>query len=334
MSSSERPIFVIGAPRSGTTMLRYMLCAHPRIYIPPESNFIPRFLPYPPEKHLSFTTAVDLIDQTLNYKVFFRDWPDEPLDPQDFVNSLTKLTTFTLLTSLYRRYAGFHQAQRWGDKSPIYTTYVSKIGKLFPSAQFVHIIRDGRDVALSMMKAYQGVRFFYMDLCYAASSWQRRVQKARTEGAKLGKDRYIELHYEELTANPEKTLVKLCRFLEEPFVPEMAAPHQVAVKQYHSTGVHASTRKPLNTNSVGRWRKKMSQSDQRLFQALCDDLLQDLGYETLEVNKLSFHELVRLTSLRMKYSAVETGRRTLQAAGIVHPAAFFSTLTKGLRRKF
>jgi hypothetical protein len=310
-----------------------MLCAHPNIYIPPESNFILRFLPYSPRKPLSHSKAVDLVNSIYGYKVFFRDWPEKRPDPVDFVDSLTEQNPNMILSTLYSQYASYHDAQRWGDKSPIYATRVAEIAEFFPTAQFIHIIRDGRDVALSMKKAYQGVRFFYVDLCYAAQSWRRRVQKARNGGLSLGAGRYFELRYEKLTENPEATLKNLCHFLGETFVSDMTEPQQVANKQYHSKGVHASTRKPLNTKSVGRWQKKMPPSDQRIFQVLAGDLLMDLGYETVPMINLSLNEKARLTGLRMKYSAVETGRQALQVAGIVHPATLVSNITKGIRIK-
>lgn len=325
---NERPIFVIGAPRSGTTLLRYSLCAHPRIYIPPESNFFLRFLPLPVHQPLSQEKAVRLVKDVLNYKVFFRDWRKELPDPDTFVLGLADLKPATLLNTLYKEYACQYSAGRWGDKSPIYSDNVAGIAALFPTAQFVHIIRDGRDVALSMLKAYRGIRFFYVDLCYASLSWSRRVKRARCDGAELGPDCYFELKYEELTAAPDKTLKNLCNYLGETFVPEMLTPYQVAAKQFHSRGIHNSTRKPFNTQSVGRWKKKMSLSDRRLFHALAGDVLFELGYESVGIGPLSLGERIRLAALRTKYMGVETVRRALQKAGVVHPAVLATKLTK------
>jgi hypothetical protein len=290
-----------------------------------------RFLSYPPQVPLPRAEAVRLVSAVLGYKVFFRDWQAKRLDATTFVDALSDRRPVALLRALYRRYAGQHGAQRWGDKSPIYTGYVAEIAELFPTAQFVHIIRDGRDVALSMLKAYRGRRFFYVDICFAAMSWRRRVQRARAAGSALGADRYFELQYRRLTAVPRDTLLDLCAFLEEPFAPQMLTPHQVAASQYHSTGIHAATQRPLSTRSVGRWRQEMSPSDQRLFQAMAGDLLAELGYETINFGGLSIRERARLAGLRSKYAAVETGRRAAQRAGIVHPAALLSKAMNGRR---
>ncbi len=327
---SKRPIFVVGAPRSGTTLLRYMLCAHPHIYIPPESNFMLRFLSHEPHTSLTHAQAVELITAVCQYKVFFRDWQEETIVAETFVDAFSDRDRIpsNLLETLYQQYARQYDAQRWGDKSPIYAGHVAQLAKLFPNAQFVHIIRDGRDVSLSMLKAYQGMRFFYIDLGFAAQSWKRRVQKARSDGAQLGSERYFELHYEQLTTNPQDVLQNVCDFLGEPFVPDMVTPHHEAGRHFHSTGIHAATRQPVTTKSKGRWRQEMRLSDQRLFQVMTGNLLADLGYETVALGKLSLHERVRLAGLVSKYTAVDFGRQMLQVAGVAHPAALIATMSK------
>lgn len=330
--NGSNPVFVIGAPRSGTTLLRYVLCAHPHIYIPPESNFITSFLALPPQRPLRRAQAIRLMQDVLAYKVFFRDWQAAMPDPAAFVDRLPDMRPATLLRVLYQAYARQHGARRWGDKSPIYADHVAEIATLFPQAQFVHIIRDGRDVALSMLKAYRGARFFYVDLCYAALSWRRRVRRARTAGNALGPARYFELQYRELTAVPQATVPQLCAFLGEPFAPEMLTPHQVAARQYHSTGIHAATQRPLSTRSVDRWRTQMSPSEQRLFQALAGDLLAELGYdEPVGHRRLTVGERLRLGGLRSKYVIVEAGRRALKAMGVMHPAALAAKLSRRRR---
>lgn len=328
---SQRPIFIVGAPRSGTTMLRYMLSAHPRIYIPPESNFMTRLLPLPPDAPLSREQAVELFTAVRTYKVFFRDWHGAKPDAAAFVDALPDRKPATLLHCLYAQYAQQHGAVRWGDKSPIYTSHVAELARLFPTAQFVHIVRDGRDVALSMLNAYQGRRFFYVDLCFATRSWQRRVRSARRAGQALGQDRYLELRYEQLTAVADPTLHTVCDFLGEPFDPAMLHPDRMADRQYHSKGVHAATRRPPNTRSVGRWRTEMSPADQRLFEAMAGDFLAELGYERTNPGRSTAREQMRLAGLQAKFTAVDTSRRLLQSAGIFHPASLLATLSKWWR---
>lgn len=236
---NDRPIFIIGAQRSGTTLLRYILSSHPRIYIPPESNFIPRYFGADPIGTFSREQAIQIVQEILTYRMFFKDWTHEPIDAESFVDSLPHLTPEYFVDALYTQYASFYDAQRWGDKTPIYSDYVDLLDQIFPDAQFIHIIRDGRDVALSMLKSYQNIRFFYVDMYYAASVWKQRVNIARRAGKRVGQDKYYELHYENLTANPAYEIKRICDFLEEDYHENMAAPHSTAEGSHHSRGIHS-----------------------------------------------------------------------------------------------
>jgi len=320
----ERPIFVIGAQRSGTTLLRYMLCSHPRIYIPPESNFIPRFFKSRPCKPMDRRRALRTVQGLLAYGMFFEDWREEKPDASAFLDGLPDLTPATVLSVLYAKYASQHGAERWGDKSPIYADHVDLISEIFPSAQVLHIIRDGRDVALSMIKAYQHARFFYVDLYYAAKVWKRRVTAARASGRRLGPDRYFELKYEELVARPQPVLRQICEYLNEEYEPAMAEPQSTASRSWHSTGIYAATRQPLTTKGVGRWTSEMEEADRSLFQFVCGDLLGELGYGTAGTRDLRPAAKVRYARLLAKYSIISGATRLLRAAGVFHPSWLLS----------
>lgn len=323
--SLERPIFVVGTPRSGTTLLRYALSMHPRIYIPPESNFFLQLIRRQPYASLSRRQAVQAMEAILTYRKFFKDWREpDLLDAEQFVDALPDFRPATLLDALFGQYAAQYEAKRWGDKSPIYTVWMDRIADHFPTAQFIHIIRDGRDVALSMMSAYAGPRFFYMSLGFAAQSWKRRVKMARDAGTRLGSDHYHELRYEALVAQPEAELRKICAYLGETYLPEMTEPHRLAGHHHHSHGIYAATRQPINTSRVGRWQAEMSASDQRLFQLMAGGLLEQLGYATVSVSGMTLTDWGRLIGLQAGYAAVELGRKCLQAGGVVHPAQLLS----------
>lgn len=319
-TGAQGPIIIVGAPRSGTTMLRYMLSSHPDIYVPPESNFFVHLFDRDPSRELERDEAIRIIDLILGYKVFFRDWKDDPPDPREFVDGLTDRRPGSLIEQLYTRYAAQYGARRWGDKSPIYTSHVAEISRMLPDARFIHIVRDGRDVALSMLKSYQGPRFFYVDLCYAAQSWKRRVTEARRDGDLLGPEYYLEVRFEELTDDPEPTLRLMCEFIGEEFEPEMTRPEKVASQMYHSKGIHSSTRSAPSGRNAQKWKRAMSGSDQRIFAALAGDLLAELGYEVDLTSRLKPAELTRVGALQLKYALVEGSRRILRAGGVANPA--------------
>jgi hypothetical protein len=311
-----RPIFIVGAPRSGTTLLRFMLSSHSRIYIPPESDFIPRLFLGRARVSMNRTQAIRAIQVVLTNRRFFREWKNPPIDPQAFVTSLPELTPAAFLAGLYGTYAGQYGATRWGDKSPIYTNYVGLLAEIFPRGQFIHLIRDGRDTALSVLAAYPDR--FYVDIYYAARSWRDRILAARRAGLGLGPKRYLEVPYEELTGYPDEILRRVCAFLGEEYEPSMCRQHELARQLLRSRGRHAPVRDPVRRNS-GRWRTQMQPADLRVFTAVANGLLHELGYEPAPIEAMRPLEWVRYAALASKYEALEGGRRALQAVGVFHP---------------
>jgi hypothetical protein len=272
------------------------------------------------------------VETILTYRSFFKDWRGERPNARALVQELPDLLPATLLDALYSAYARQYGAERWGDKSPIYTTHVDAIARLFPNAKFVHIIRDGRDVALSMGQAYRGRRFFYIDLYYAARSWKERVRRASASGARLGPLRYFELRYEDLAASPDPVIRKLSHFLGEAYDPGMTEPYREARGHHHSRGIHASTRQPLTASRCGRWRGEMSLADQRLVQRVAGDLLSALGYDTVDLDPMPARERVRLAGLWAKYTSIQAARAALQATGVFHPTSLLDRLNRSRPR--
>jgi hypothetical protein len=267
-----------------------------------------------------------MIETIMTYRSFFKDWRGRPLSPTTLVQRVPDLHPATLLDAVYSDYARQYGAKRWGDKSPIYTTHIEAIARAFPTGQFIHIVRDGRDVVLSMQKTYRGARFFYIDPYYAASSWKARVRRASTSGARLGPSRYFELRYEDLVERPETVIRKICVFLGEEYEPAMTNPDREASRHYHSEGIHRATREPINTSASGRWRREMSVKDQRLVQSVAGDLLSAWGYELADLGGMSIPERIRVGRLWAKYASIQVGRRALQSAGVFHPTSLLERL--------
>lgn len=316
--TAERPIFVVGVHRSGTTLLRFMLNSNPRIYIPPESDFVPRFFGRNPHSPLNRQRIAWLLDVIFDRYRLVKEWQGEPPDPAEFAAKMAEPTPAAFLDTLYSRYARQHGAQRWGDKTPIYASYMDLIGSIFPAAQFVHIIRDGRDVALSMLDKW-GKKELHVDIYFTARNWVRRIRQAQASGTRLGPDRYYEMRYEPLVEDPEGELRPLCRFLGEDYVPEMAEPHHLGRRQFEEGDFHAAVRQPPSTVRIGRWRTEMPTPDLRLFQHIAGPLLAELGYEVVEPGRMLVGERLRFATLGLKYAALQAGRRGLQALGLVPP---------------
>ncbi len=311
------PIFIIGAHRSGTTLLRFMLSSHPRIYIPPESDFIPRFFRKHPHRPLTRRETERILRVIFTRYRFVKEWQGPPPPVERFFEA-GRPTPAQFLDALYRDYAAQNGAARWGDKTPIYSSYVPLLNALFPQAQFVHLMRDGRDVALSTLAKW-GQRDFHIDIYFAARNWVRRTRQARRDGRSLGDARYLEIRYETLVRAPEEQLRALCAFLGEAYTPEMAAPHRLGQQKIPAGGFHEPVRHPPDPARIGRWRREMSPPDLRLFQHVAGGLLTELGYPLADAGEMTPAEKRRLALLRAKYEILQAGRGTATALGLLPP---------------
>jgi hypothetical protein len=317
MTHTLSPIFIVGVHRSGTTLLRYMLNSSPQIYIPPESDFIPRFFGRDPTGELSPARIEHLLDTIFDQYRLVKEWQGVRPTTQAFLAAMPGRTPAAFLDTLYGMYARQYGAVRWGDKTPIYASYVDLIHRIFPRAKFVHIIRDGRDVALSLLDKWG--HDLHIDIFFAARNWVRRIRQAQNSGAQIGPDLFYQMRYEDLVREPESQLRELCDFLEEPYCPEMAAPHRLARATIREGDFHAPLRRPPSSDRIERWKLEMSVADQRLFHRVAGRLLAEFGYEVVELGPMSAGETLRTGALGIKYIVLQAGRRALQALQLVPP---------------
>jgi hypothetical protein len=277
--------------------------------------------------------VVKVVENILTYKPFFKDWQGPKPVPVDFPDQIQDHRIASILEAIYSSYASQYGKPRWGDKTPLYLSHVDMLADLFPTAQFIHIIRDGRDVALSMREAYRGPRFWYVDLYYSAEEWKQKLRKAFSSGTHLGKSRYIEVRYEALVENPEPILRQVCAFLGEEYEPGMANPQQEAAHHYHTKGIHRQTRQPPTKGRSERWRKEMSMADQRLFERAAGTMLKLLGYPTQTVGSMTGYDLGRYALLKLKYHLVETGKQMVHSLGVFHPTKLLVRARKSIFKK-
>ena len=294
--------FIVGAGRSGTTMLRLMLDAHPQLAIPPETHFIPHVSELCAAAEAPATLALDAI-------VAADRWPSFALDPDTLRRRAVTSRCRSLadvLRLFYRTYAVGRGKTRWGDKTPWYVLRMPMIAELLEEAHFLHIIRDGRDVALSVIPLWFGPK----SVPEAAAWWAQRVRAGRRDGAHLA---YLEVRYEQLVERPETELRRLCAFIGLDFDAQMlsfdelvrrravtVAPHLAdlslaAALAAEPRGAESAPETligpdemrarltsrlsgPPDASSVGRWRTEMTGAEQRSFAEVAGDLLEELGY--------------------------------------------------------
>jgi hypothetical protein len=281
--------FIVGVGRSGTTMLRLMLDAHPELTIPPETHFVPALIDAiengaTPEQAVATMTEV-------------RQWGDLQIEPDEVLRRFADLGTLEpgpALRSFYEIYAERVGKPRWGDKTPIYVKNMRKIEGALPEARFIHVIRDGRDVALSRWKRTLGGE--PAPAAQVAEGWQRRIRRAQKQGDRV--THYMELRYEDLVTDTEPNLRRIVEFLELEWDPVMLRYYEHAADRMAEMArdlpavdgkptrpgeermqAHAMTQKPPDPSAMYRWKEKMSPEDITAFDEAAGELLGELGYE-------------------------------------------------------
>lgn len=272
----ERPIFILGCPRSGTTLLRVMLNAHPRIAIPPETRFlIPAYLRRRRFGGLRTRAQRErlarfVLDRPLSRFSRLEVPADEVRARMDKAASLG-----AALAAPFAAYAERLGKARWGDKRPFYYSFVDELDRLYPDAQFVHVVRDGRACAASLKRPpfdYGSER--------AMVTWLNAVYSCRRAGERLGPERYHEVRYEDLVADPETSLRAMCGFLGEEFDPAMLAPEEV-VDLVVPAGFeqHGQIKAGVNAASVAKWRTELGAGEIATMESVGGDWLRTFGYE-------------------------------------------------------
>lgn len=271
--ATDTPIFVVGCPRSGTTLLRNLLRSHPRLTFPPESHFIPDlFRAYGDPK--SDYEACSLASKILRLW-WVRSWRLS-LAPSDFASCRS---FGQVLSLLYGAWAAMEGKPRWGDKTPHYVTQIPLLVRIFPRAKVIHVYRDGRDVALSWLES----RFEPRNVFTAAKMWRDRVTAGAQAGADLSADQYMEVRYETLLQRPRETMQTVCDFVQETFHEAVLRPTSLDLGAYGGiAGRLKSSHIPAQeivSGNLTKWKTQMPRRDREIVESVAGGLLVSLGYE-------------------------------------------------------
>ena len=236
--------FVVGMNRSGTTLLRMMLDAHPDLTIPPETHFVPDLIKAARESDATPESALEAMKSA-------REWGDFGFSDEEMLGRLRALPEIKPGPAVRTFYAAYTEEQgkpRWGEKTPTYVQKMKLIQRAIPEARFVHVIRDGRDVALSVLD--RTVR--ELTAGDVARRWQKKITKAREDSPNL--DHYIEIRYEDLILDTEPTLRRVCEFIELPWDDSLLDLPRALRRPAQGDGARAARRGPrqgAQRSSVG-----------------------------------------------------------------------------------
>lgn len=270
------PVLVLGVRRSGTTLLRVMLDRHSKLAVPDESYFVPQLA----DRHLRHVDPDKFVDDLRRIDTL-AEW-DVPLE-RVRARLTTGMPIGAAIATVYAVYAEACGKPRWGDKTPMYMQNLRLLERLFPDALFVHLIRDGRDAALSFLSMPKGLMtetwMQPRDVAGFAGQWRAEVKAAQRLGRRVGDGRYLEVRYEDLVGDVESVLRRISTFARLPYEPAMA---DYAGNVDVSTKPHQQSLKRPPTAGLRDWRLQMSPEDVSAFDRVAGDLLDELGYESHE----------------------------------------------------
>ena len=258
VKTAERPppFFIVGSGRSGSTLLRMMLAAHSRIAIPPETWFImPLLERFSVDQLLNareLNQAIDLM--TGHYR-----WPDMKLSVDEFRRRVADLRETHLSDLVGVVYAVQLEAAgkvRWGDKTPPYIQILPKLAALFPGSRFIYLVRDGRDVT----KSFQNLGMYGPWLHDNTIEWRDASHWARKWMNSGYGNRILQVRYEDLVIDAERTLRRTCAFLGEAFEPQMLSWQDevgrlVPAREMH---VHQKLKRESRHEDIDRWKTEMT----------------------------------------------------------------------------
>lgn len=276
------PFFVVGSDRSGTTLLRLYLNAHPELAVPSESWFlIDLFERFGPTAQLEGGDIEAALAIVAEHSRFKDGWSVDMAWLRGELVPRAPLAMVEVVDALFKAETGIGAAGRWGDKTPEYASHIDALHACFPDAQFVHIVRDGRDVYLSLAaKRWADRGYTPYEL---GRYWRTVVSAAATAGERLGPDAYLEVRYEDLVLDTVATLQRVTAFLGVQYTPSLLSAHEdadgIITPKERDAGVHDKLSRPPRQDDVQRWRSSRDTLRVGLAAGTMADELTARGYQ-------------------------------------------------------
>lgn len=288
--SSRNPLgFVVGCPRSGTTLLQRMLDAHPALSVLPE---VPWLATGPADR--SKVDTAGLVEaaflRELAARGAFGRYAHLPLPADELLNLAarveareTSVRFATFASWLLDRYGALHGTDLVVNKTVGATVHVDALLATFPRTRVVSLVRDGRDVVMSAIGWRRAPRLSEehatwrdQPLGTAALWWEWHVRRSREGGRAAWPDRFHEVRYEELVRWPAATLARICAFLGLEYDDAMLDYGQG--RRREDASLDAKHQWQPVTVGLRDWRRQLAADDLALFEAVAGDLLEELGY--------------------------------------------------------
>lgn len=286
-TARKPPVFIVGSPRSGTTLLYHMLLSSGgfAVYMTESKVF-----------DLVFPRAGDLttdksrrkaLDLWLDSRLFSLSGLERNRIEAEILTRCRNRGDF--LRIVMEEIADLQHAERWADNTPEHILYLTTIKNEIPDSKIIHILRDGRDVALSLSRKHW-IRTFPWDmnrqLLVAGLYWEWLVLKGRLFGHAIGSD-YLELRFEDLLSRPNEQLAKIGVFIDHDLDPVRVRQRAIGSVRDPNTSFREEFHSKTSFDPVGRWRRSLSREEIATLERLIGATLTSLGYALASPNAAS-----------------------------------------------
>jgi hypothetical protein len=274
--TESNPIFIVGAPRSGTTLLSAMLSSHPRIAIAPETHFIAH--DYRTQSH------VDLSDDRVLARVWnhfvegawFEYLKIDARRVFEQIRGQQHRTFESIFSAVLNAYSVSVNKPRWGEKTPGHYLHVDTIYEWFPNARILTLIRDPRAVCASLTQVPWGNRY----VTFHAKRWLDAVAMLKRF---QNDSRMYAVRYEDLVRDPVDQLRQICDFLGEDYSQEMIGRENCTLSvggdSWRSKHLTTAISTPLTTANIDRWRTTLSPLQIAKIEFMTRTQMTEFGYE-------------------------------------------------------
>lgn len=257
----SRPIFIGGHHRSGTTLMRVMLNRHPHIACGPEGELLER------------TSFID-------FHRYLEDTWMSQFERYGFGVYELDRAVAAFVDNFFTRYQIQRGKQRWAEKTPKNILRIDYLFRLFPTAQFIHMMRDPRDTHASVQEKARTTtpRWSRITTEQTARSWVKRIGRGL---AYQDDSRYSEVRYEDLVRDPEGIMRTVLAFLDEPWDGRILEPNSNVPASIGRSNVN----RPIFATSVGRWQQDLSEADVETIESIAGPTMRCVGYKTSVVHE-------------------------------------------------
>ena len=308
------PVFIVGAPRSGTTLLAVLLDRHSNIAIGPETQFFTEFIPRYWENRLP-ETHEELVDSALQFKRI----ADFELDRDELLRYFKnyELSFANLLRAIIEVYALQRSKSRPGEKSPLHLNFVPALLEQFPGAKIICILRDGRDVVRSLLNVPWAIPDNPRRLGLFCIRWNDSVEEMLKYEQVLSPDVFMTVKFEDILRQPKLELEKICDFIGEEFEPaqlETAQPSSTVPEWEKDWKNKAS--ETIDAGRIEAWRKSSDKKQFWIMNSMMGPLLKRLGYRDTASGTVVFPDAALKVFLTAR-PEVRAARRAAEVGGDV-----------------